>query len=76
MSIRFETLHPSMDRDVRQLKELRLWEIRVVTFPMNEDAQIQSGKSLAADRVEKVGCARRRTGERLTFSLMRDSMRS
>jgi len=47
MSIGFETLQSSMDGDVRQLKELRLWEISVVTFPMNESAQIQSVKSLS-----------------------------
>ena len=29
------------------LKELRLWEISVVTFPMNESATISSVKSLS-----------------------------
>jgi HK97 family phage prohead protease len=33
MSIGFETLQSSINGDVRQLKELRLWEISVVTFP-------------------------------------------
>ena len=33
MSIGFETLQSTMDGDVRQLKELKLWEISVVTFP-------------------------------------------
>jgi hypothetical protein len=47
MSFGFETLQSSMDGDVRQLKELKLWEISVVTFPMNESATIQSVKSLA-----------------------------
>jgi hypothetical protein len=42
-----ETLQSSMEGDVRQLKELRLWEISVVTFPMNESATISSVKSLA-----------------------------
>jgi hypothetical protein len=36
-----------MDGEVRQLKELRLWEFSVVTFPMNESAQISSVKSLS-----------------------------
>ena len=47
MSIGFETLQSSMDGDTRLLKELRLWEISVVTFPMNESAQIESVKSLS-----------------------------
>jgi hypothetical protein len=47
LSIGFETLQSSMDGDVRQLKELRLWEFSVVTFPMNESAQISSVKSLS-----------------------------
>jgi HK97 family phage prohead protease len=47
MSIGYETLQSSMDGDVRQLKELRLWEISVVTFPMNESATISSVKSLS-----------------------------
>jgi HK97 family phage prohead protease len=46
MSIGYETIQSSMDGDVRQLKELRLWEISVVTFPMNESATISSVKSL------------------------------
>jgi hypothetical protein len=47
MSIGFETLQSTMDGDVRQLKELKLWEISVVTFPMNESATISSVKSLS-----------------------------
>lgn len=47
MSIGYETLQCTMDGDVRQLKELRLWEISVVTFPMNESATISSVKSLS-----------------------------
>jgi HK97 family phage prohead protease len=47
MSFGFETLQSSMDGDVRQLKEPRLWEISVVTFPMNESATISSVKSLS-----------------------------
>ena len=47
MSIGFECLQSTMDGDVRQLKELKLWEISVVTFPMNESAQISSVKRLS-----------------------------
>jgi phage head maturation protease len=34
-----------MDGDVRRLKELRLWEVSVVTFPMNEAAAVTAIKS-------------------------------
>ncbi len=47
LSIGFETLQSAMEGDVRLLKELRLWEFSVVTFPMNESAQISSVKSLS-----------------------------
>jgi Escherichia/Staphylococcus phage prohead protease len=48
MSIGYETIQSSMDGDTRVLKELRLWEISVVTFPMNTDATISSVKSPSA----------------------------
>ena len=47
LSIGFETLQSQMSGDVRELTELRLWEMSIVTFPMNESAQIQSVKSLS-----------------------------
>jgi hypothetical protein len=47
LSIGFETLQSTMDGDVRQLKELRLWEFSIVTFPMQESATISSIKSLS-----------------------------
>ena len=47
LSIGYETLQSKMDGDVRVLTELRLWEVSVVSFPMNESAQIQSVKSLS-----------------------------
>ena len=47
MSIGYETLQSSMDGDVRLLKEVRLWEVSIVTFPMNESATISSVKSLS-----------------------------
>ena len=47
LSIGFETLQSAMEGDVRLLKELRLWEFSIVTFPMNESAQISSVKSLS-----------------------------
>ena len=47
LSIGYETLQSKMNGDVRELTELRLWEISVVTFPMNESATIASVKSLS-----------------------------
>jgi HK97 family phage prohead protease len=47
LSIGYETLQSSMEGDVRVLKELRLWELSVVTFPMNESAVVGSVKSLS-----------------------------
>jgi uncharacterized protein len=47
LSIGFKYLQSKMDGDVRLLTEIRLWEISVVTFPMNENATISSVKSLS-----------------------------
>ncbi len=46
MSIGFDTIKDSVDNGVRQLKELRLWEGSLVTFPMNEACMVTSVKSL------------------------------
>jgi len=45
LSIGFDTVKDSVDEGVRRLKEIRLWEGSVVTFPMNERAQISSVKA-------------------------------
>jgi phage head maturation protease len=37
---------PIDDAGVRNLSELKLWEVSIVTFPMNEAATISSVKSL------------------------------
>jgi HK97 family phage prohead protease len=47
MSIGYECLQSTMDGAVRQLKELRLWEFSIVTFPMQESAQIANVKALS-----------------------------
>jgi hypothetical protein len=47
LSIGFETLQESVEDGVRLLKEIRLWECSIVTFPMNESAQISGVKSLS-----------------------------
>jgi HK97 family phage prohead protease len=49
LSIGYETLQSSYDGDVRNLTELKLYEISAVTFPMNEAAQISAVKSLSDD---------------------------
>jgi HK97 family phage prohead protease len=44
LSIGFDTIKEQMDNGVRHLKELRLWEGSIVTFPMNELAGVTSVK--------------------------------
>jgi HK97 family phage prohead protease len=46
LSIGFDTIKDSIENGVRHLKELRLWEVSVVTFPMNEAAMVTSVKSI------------------------------
>ena len=45
LSIGFDTVKDAVDEGVRHLKEIRLWEGSIVTFPMNEMAQITSVKA-------------------------------
>ena len=45
LSIGFETVKDSIENGVRHLKEIRLYEGSIVTFPMNEMAQIVSVKA-------------------------------
>jgi HK97 family phage prohead protease len=47
LSIGFDTVKEVLDGGIRRLKELRLYEGSIVTFPMNEAAQITSVKHLA-----------------------------
>jgi HK97 family phage prohead protease len=55
LSIGFDTLRETMDAGVRKLKELRLWEGSIVTFPMNEACQILSikGKGITKSSFEE-----------------------
>lgn len=49
MSIGYDTLQSYQDeknREIRHLKEIKLWEISAVTFPMNEKATIENVKSM------------------------------
>lgn len=53
MSIGYDTVQSSYDGDVRHLTELKLWEISIVTFPMNESAVVTGVKSITdADRAK------------------------
>ena len=45
LSIGFDALKDNVDKGVRQLSEIRLWEGSIVTFPMNEQAMITSVKA-------------------------------
>lgn len=44
LSIGFEAVRDAIDKGVRRLKEIRLYEGSIVTFPMNEAAMITSVK--------------------------------
>jgi hypothetical protein len=45
LSIGYDTVRDEIKDKKRLLKELKLWEVSVVTFPMNELANVQSVKS-------------------------------
>jgi hypothetical protein len=49
LSIGYETLKSAVVDDVRELSELRLWELSVCTFPMNELAGVTSIKAMSDD---------------------------
>ena len=46
LSIGYDTIKETIEGKVRRLKELRLWEGSVVTFPMNEAAMVTAIKAL------------------------------
>jgi uncharacterized protein len=49
LSIGFETIKAQFVGDVRELQELKLWELSVVTFPMNPEAAVTSVKAMSDD---------------------------
>lgn len=53
LSIGFKTMREEFRGSVRHLKEIALYEGSIVTFPMNELAQITSVKALDPERVRK-----------------------
>ncbi|HJY91598.1 MAG TPA: HK97 family phage prohead protease, partial [Candidatus Acidoferrum sp.] len=52
LSIGFDTIKDSIENGVRRLKELRLWEGSIVTFPMNTAALITSVKGRKGETKE------------------------
>ncbi|WP_187143426.1 HK97 family phage prohead protease [Terriglobus albidus] len=53
LSIGFDTLQATYDGDIRHLTELRLWEVSIVTIPMNQAAMVTSVKGVSdADRAK------------------------
>lgn len=55
LSIGYDTVKDAIENGVRHLKELRLWEGSIVTFPMNEAAMITSVKMVNGKVVESKG---------------------
>jgi HK97 family phage prohead protease len=49
LSIGFETMKSDLVDGVRELQELKLWELSVVTFPMNEEAMVTGIKAMSDD---------------------------
>jgi HK97 family phage prohead protease len=47
LSIGYQTIKSNFVDDVRELSELRLWEVSCVTFPMNLDAAVTGIKSMS-----------------------------
>jgi uncharacterized protein len=53
LSIGYETLKSALVDEVRELQELKLWEVSIVTFPMNEMATVTGIKAMSDDDREK-----------------------
>lgn len=52
LSIGYDTVKDSIEGGVRHLKELRLWEGSIVTFPMNEMATITAVKAVTQSQLD------------------------
>jgi uncharacterized protein len=62
LSIGFDVVRDTVANGIRHLHELKLYEVSVVTFPMNEMASISSVKSddsLANFRATLVECSKK-----------------
>lgn len=53
LSIGYQTLQSVMDKGVRRIKEVKLFEVSVVTFPMNSEAVVTAVKAALASRETK-----------------------
>ena len=53
LSIGYDTVKSAMNGAVRELQELKLWEVSVCLFPMNESAQVTSIKSMSAENISR-----------------------
>lgn len=62
LSIGYRTVKSAMDGNVRVLKEVEVWEISLVTFPMNTAGKITAIKSEGLDGITEKLAA----GDRLT----------
>lgn len=49
VSIGFNTVQDTVEEGVRKLRELKLWELSVVTFPANDLAQVTAVKAVTDD---------------------------
>jgi uncharacterized protein len=76
MSIGYETITSRAKNGVRQLTEIKLWEVSLVTFPANQHAAIESVK--AEEEWEDVAAHMRRLNvklrEELTAAKLRDAL--
>lgn len=52
LSIGYDTIRDEVKDKVRHLRELKLWEVSLVTFPMNESAVINTVKAVEDARLE------------------------
>lgn len=55
LSIGYETVEEKMVGTVRHLTELKLWEVSLVTFPMNELALVSGVKDMGMDELLERG---------------------
>jgi HK97 family phage prohead protease len=54
LSIGFQVVRDQVSNGIRQLLELKVFEVSLVTFPMNEMAQITAVKSMQRDEISRV----------------------
>jgi HK97 family phage prohead protease len=64
LSIGYDTVRDSVESGVRRLKEIRLWEGSIVTFPMNAEAMVTAikARSLVHEAAARSAAASDRSG--------------